>query len=265
MHTRKRRSPIWKLEDDKFIELLNNSDSIREVLEFFGLKGVGGNHYTVKNRMQEMGLDYNEFVRNSLKKNCGKLKERRQAQKRPLEKIMVEHSTYSRGHLKKRLLHEGILKNKCVLCGLLPMWDKKPLVLVLDHINGVRDDHRLENLRLLCPNCNSQQPTFCGASKRKKAYNCKKCGRAITKHGKSGLCFFCIMKTKAIPVDISFQELLILLKEKTQLEVASMLGVSNTSIRKWVKKGYIPGSSNGKTDDFGSSDEGSIPSPGTIL
>ena len=41
-------------------------------------------------------------------------------------------------------------------------WLGKPLVLQLDHINGVRDDHRLENLRFLCPNCHSQTDTYGG-------------------------------------------------------------------------------------------------------
>jgi hypothetical protein len=46
-----------------------------------------------------------------------------------------------------------------------PVWLGKPLVLILDHINGKHNDHRLVNLRLLCPNCNSQQPTFAGKNK----------------------------------------------------------------------------------------------------
>jgi len=40
-------------------------------------------------------------------------------------------------------------------------WQGRPLVLHLDHINGVHDDNRLENLRLLCPNCHSLTDTFC--------------------------------------------------------------------------------------------------------
>jgi len=48
------------------------------------------------------------------------------------------------------------------------MWRGKPLVLVLDRINGVNDDYKTQNLRLLCPNCNSQTPTFCGRNMKKR-------------------------------------------------------------------------------------------------
>jgi len=83
----------------------------------------------------------------------------------PLESVMTENSTYNRCHLKRRLIQDGIIANKCCECGLAPEWNGKKLVLVLDHINGVSNDHRKENLRLLCPNCNSQQSTFAGRNK----------------------------------------------------------------------------------------------------
>ena len=46
------------------------------------------------------------------------------------------------------------------------MWNGKPLVLILDHINGNAEDNRYENLRFVCPNCNSQLPTFTGRNKK---------------------------------------------------------------------------------------------------
>jgi hypothetical protein len=70
--------------------------------------------------------------------------------------------------LKRRLLRERLLINRCVECGLEPIWQGKPLVLVLDHVNGDSSDYRLDNLRLLCPNCNSQQDTFAGRNNRRR-------------------------------------------------------------------------------------------------
>jgi 5-methylcytosine-specific restriction endonuclease McrA len=66
-----------------------------------------------------------------------------------------------RGHVKVRLLREGLLSNQCEHCGLTE-WRGRPLSMHIDHINGVRDDHRLENLRMLCPNCHSQTETYGG-------------------------------------------------------------------------------------------------------
>lgn len=75
---------------------------------------------------------------------------------------------YSTNRLKKRLIKEGILKETCMTCGLFGLWNDKPLVLHLDHINGVNNDHRLNNLQLLCPNCHSQTDTYAGKNKGRK-------------------------------------------------------------------------------------------------
>ena len=76
-----------------------------------------------------------------------------------------KHPQYSTNKLKKRLVKEGILVYNCTSCGIGDEWNGNPIVLQLDHINGIHDDHRLENLRLLCPNCHSQTDTWCGRNK----------------------------------------------------------------------------------------------------
>lgn len=78
----------------------------------------------------------------------------------PLRKILVKGSSYASSRLKKRLIAKGLLEEQCSECGLGSEWNGRPLVLQLDHINGVRDDHRLGNLRILCPNCHTQTPTY---------------------------------------------------------------------------------------------------------
>ena len=78
-----------------------------------------------------------------------------------------KHSSYGTAKVKKRLIEEGIMKCECAWCGITDTWNGKPIVLHLDHINGVNNDHRLENLRLLCPNCHSQTDTYAGKGKRK--------------------------------------------------------------------------------------------------
>jgi hypothetical protein len=75
----------------------------------------------------------------------------------PIERTLREAKC--RTNVKRRLLSAGILENRCDWCGLTE-WRGKPLSIQLDHANGIRNDNRLENLRMLCPNCHSQTETF---------------------------------------------------------------------------------------------------------
>jgi HNH endonuclease len=77
-------------------------------------------------------------------------------QQKPLYVIL---NSKSRRTIKVRLLEAGILKNVCDECG-ISEWRGKRISIQIDHINGIPDDHRLENLRMLCPNCHSQTETF---------------------------------------------------------------------------------------------------------
>ena len=80
----------------------------------------------------------------------------------PLDEILAgDHPYYQTLKLKKRMIREGIVENKCSCCG-ISEWRGKGITLQLDHINGDNSDHRKDNLRLLCPNCHSQTDTWCG-------------------------------------------------------------------------------------------------------
>lgn len=109
---------------------------------------------TVFRRAQRLNLEFKVGGHNKgLKKNeiCFKL-----------EDILAgKHPQYNASRLKRRLLSEGIKKNECEICGITD-WLGKPIVLQLDHVNGDSHDHRLENVRIVCPNCHSQTETYCG-------------------------------------------------------------------------------------------------------
>ncbi len=72
----------------------------------------------------------------------------------------------NRKHIKGRLIGAGLKRDECELCG-LTSWRAAPISVQLHHLNGDPDDHRLENLQLLCPNCHSQTDNFCGRKRRR--------------------------------------------------------------------------------------------------
>lgn len=74
-------------------------------------------------------------------------------------KLLCENSRHTRHVLRSYILRNSILPYKCDICG-ISQWQGKTLSLELDHINGVNNDNRLENLRFLCPNCHSQTTTY---------------------------------------------------------------------------------------------------------
>lgn len=82
------------------------------------------------------------------------------------ESVFVEDSTYPRHRLKERIIKQNLIVLKCLKCDLGPIWNDMPLVLQLEHINGVNDDHRLENLCFLCPNCHSQTETYSAKNRK---------------------------------------------------------------------------------------------------
>lgn len=76
------------------------------------------------------------------------------------EDVFVENSTYARHHIKSRIIKQEMVPYKCDCCGIGPEWNGKPMPLILDHINGINNDNRIENLRFVCSNCDSQLDTY---------------------------------------------------------------------------------------------------------
>jgi hypothetical protein len=81
-------------------------------------------------------------------------------EKYPDEVIFCENSTYARHSLKFKIRERNLIDYVCACCGIGPEWQKKPMPLILDHINGINNDNRLDNLRFVCSNCDTQLPTY---------------------------------------------------------------------------------------------------------
>ena len=152
----KNNSKRWS--DDDLAAAVLNSRSYREVLLTLGLVPAGGNYTHVRSRIEILKISTEHFLGKGW--NIG-------LQFRPkipplIDDILVIDSTVQSYKLKNRLFKEGYKTPKCELCGWCETSLDGRVPVELDHINGVHSDNRLENLRILCPNCHSLQSTHRG-------------------------------------------------------------------------------------------------------
>ena len=171
--------------------------------------------------------------------------ERGRKPQRPLAEVLVEGSTYSRGTLKKRLYECGLKTRRCELCGQGEEWRGARMALILDHINGVATDNRLENLRIVCPNCAATLDTHCGRNVR--PLECPACGTAFwprnrrQKHCSHG-CARRSQASRAAQVHArrvqrpSYEQLVREIQATSYVAVARKYGVSDNAVRKWVRQ-----------------------------
>ena len=154
--SRKRSWTIQQLE-----EAARTSKSYRQVLKRLGLREAGGNYDQVKKYIREHNIRVTHFTGmawNKGMKGIGR-------PIIPLEKILVQGSTFQSFKLKKRLFKAGLKTQECEECHWAKVSEDGYLPLELDHINGDRHDNRLTNLRVLCPNCHSLKPTHRGRNR----------------------------------------------------------------------------------------------------
>ena len=155
----------------------------------------------------------------------------------PLSLLLVKGASYGTSNLKDRLVKEGMLKYQCSECG-IKEWRGGQLSLQLDHINGIRDDHRLENLRLLCPNCHSQTETYGGRNKpkvEKPQHTCACCEQPISSQGVR--CRRCAGKASN-PTKVDWptpDKLRAMVDAGSLLSVAKSLGVSDGAVRNHLR------------------------------
>lgn len=151
-----RRARNWTNEQLK--EAVKTSYCLTDVLRKLGLAIAGGNHKSIKDWIDEYELDISHFRPNDLRlRGLDKRRVLTNAE------IFCKNSNASGKALRRRAKIE--LLYECFYCNLTDIWFGKSITLELDHINGIRNDNRKENLRWLCPNCHSQTETFAGKNK----------------------------------------------------------------------------------------------------
>lgn len=155
---------LSEIPREKLEEVLNASSSVAEVLRRLGLRVHTAYYRYLEKRIMEEGLVWKREPVYG------------QGKKIPLSKILVKggpHHTFNPTRLKKKILDAGLLEEKCQVCGLGPTWQNQRLSLHMDHVNGDREDNRLSNLRMLCPNCHSQTSTYCGKKNKGRKWSAK--------------------------------------------------------------------------------------------
>jgi hypothetical protein len=155
------RGPKLEWSEDDLRTAVSTSDSVSEVSRRLGYTPNGGVHRMLVARIRRLNLDTSHFT------GMGWARGRRlHGRTTPLSEVLVQGSTHSSSTLRRRLVAEGVLAARCAKCG-MSEWRGQPLPLHLDHINGDHTDNRLENLRILCPNCHSITKTWCNRRGRR--------------------------------------------------------------------------------------------------
>ena len=238
---------ITTWEEHNFKKLCKENYSIMSVLIKLELVPSGANYKKFKQMINRYQIDISHFTG----KLWNKGKKIGFNPIIPLESILIQDSNYlNTSLLKKRLIRANILKYECFICK-LDKWLNKPISLQLDHINGINNDNRLENLRLLCPNCHSQTPTFAGKNIQIKMKTIKnKKIKTVFLKPKFDFCCDCKNPTNnrircrkcsrlLVPSKIEWPIKEVLEKmvwEKPSSLVAKELGVSDVAISKRCKK-----------------------------
>jgi hypothetical protein len=223
-------------------EAIAASRSYSEALRRLGMRAAGGNHATLRKYAERIW----HIPTDHFDPRAAQRRQLAERAPRPLSEYLTEHSTYSRGALKRRLFSEGLKERRCEQCGVGEEWNGREMALVLDHINGVADDNRLENLQIVCPNCAATLDTHCGRNKPRRCKGCETVFRPSFREQQycSSRCWLDSDASQAIRAAAhvqrvprpSYEQLLADLREMSWVAVGAKYGVSDNAVRKWMRR-----------------------------
>lgn len=228
------RNKLADLPASDFALVCRTSASIAEIIRRLGMAGCSSAYGSIRRRAEREGVSLSHAPRGlDSRKGMPYLGKRAS-----LESVLASGS---RNRIKQFLIEKGILLNVCAVCAMPPEWRGKPLVLRLDHINGNSRDDVVDNLRLVCPNCDSQLATFAGRNKKARIRTtCLDCMRQITQRSlRCSRCDGLSRRGNATYHKIkwpTFDELRHLLSNSNFSAVGRLLGVSDNAIRKHLRQ-----------------------------
>jgi hypothetical protein len=229
------RERSWTVEELR--EAVAQSTSLTDVLRALGLRPAGGNHANIRAWIKRLGFSTEHFVHRVVVPR---------SEPRPLEEVLVAGSTYPRRSVKQRLYSEGLKQRTCEMCGQGEDWNGRHMSLILDHINGVADDNRLENLRIVCPNCAATLDTHCGSNKRRVLVDrpCEICGATFRpRYAQQRFCSHTCAhrRDRGVPKPAlrrverpPYEQLIAEVKQVGFSATGRKYGVSDNAVRKWI-------------------------------
>lgn len=238
---------VNKFTKEQIVEVIKNNDKWIDIMNAFGYTSCAHVEH-IQTKLKNLGIDFSHVdEKYERSKNCI-----------PLSEILVVDSTYNcMPLLRKRLQKELGWEHKCVMCNNTE-WNKQPIPIQIDHINGEHFDNRIENLRFLCPNCHAQTDTYCGKNmqvcKDNKLKNedrkntpsvkeikpkniCVDCSKEVKSN--STRCKDCDEKQRINRRKVerpSYDQLQADLQQMSMVKVGKKYGVSDNCIRKWVRQ-----------------------------
>jgi hypothetical protein len=154
----KRYNKMDAIDDETFKILVKNNRTWRNLALACGFKSIGGGQKLLVRRIEMLGLDMNHLDRGHIDDDKIFVMDGKRTHAQMIKNRLVRDRSYECNACK----NVNFTKRDGVL-----MWNDQKITLQLEHINGVNNDNRHENLILLCPNCHSQTSTFCGGNSKK--------------------------------------------------------------------------------------------------
>lgn len=229
-----RKSLLYAYSDEEFRAIVAASTTHAECLRNLGYNTNSGNvqkaYYA---RLAELKIDISHITTHKPRIATPEL-------------VFVENCTYSNATLRRHYI-KVCPPTCCAICNRKPEWEGKPLTLILDHINGIHSDSRLENLRWVCPNCNSQLETTNGKNKHQhqpKIKQCMDCGTIINTG--STRCNTCeqnrrqIATLQQLHLKISREDLKAAIRTASFESLGTKFNVTGTTIKQWCRIYHLP-------------------------